>query len=376
MKVLVTGASGFIGQSLVARLLAMGHTVRALYRRQELGPLLTREAAQYPQGLELLRCNLEFPQTLPSPALRQSCFGLARRLIPENLPAWPVAAADLAQAESWMAGMDACVHIAAKVGDWGSDEAFFSANVNPARVLLAAAEAARLKKFVYISSISVHGFGHSRNSSETGPYFRAGNPYQLSKRCAESLVNQAASGGLDTCIIRPGNVYGPGDTTTFYPIFDALLRGLMGTLAGGRYLTCPVYIDDLVSAMVGALGPVAGAARTFNITSGEQVSWRELVDLSCDALGIRRSTLDLPGFLARGAAWLLETGFKLAAATTAPPLTGYRVEQLLHDYNFSVATAESGFGWKPAIALPDGLRNTVTAYRIARNRDGGDKNAG
>lgn len=371
MKVLVTGASGFIGQSLVGRLLAAGHTVRALYRREKIGPVLEDLALGYPHTLILQRFDLAFPQSMPERNFIDDCYAESRQGIPIDIPEWDLDQADLSQAGELLRDTDACVHIAARVGDWGSNEDFFAANVNPLALLLAAAEKNGLRRFVYVSSISVHGFGHSRGSTESGPYFWANNPYQLSKRCGEALVNAACRRGLDACIIRPGNVYGPGDTTTFYPIFDALQQGLMGTLSGGRYLTCPVYIDDLVSAFMAALGPINGKERTFNITSGERITWRQLVDESCDALNIRRSSLDMPGFLARTAAFVMEGSFKMIRSPSAPPLTNYRVEQLLHDYHFSNQSAKLGLDYEPRMPINQGLRATASAWRQARGLDGG-----
>lgn len=365
MKVLVTGASGFIGGKLCARLLGDGHSVRALHRRAKLGNEWQALRAAAGDRLEPRRFDLSFPDSMPAEAVVRDCFARARDGVPAALPAWALAESEVGKALGLLEGCEAVVHIAARVGDWGSRREFFEANVNPVAVLLEAARRAGVRRFVYVSSIAVHGFGHHRPGSEDGRYYRCGHPYPLGKRCSERLVLQAMAQGLDACVVRPGNVYGPGDTTTFYPIFDALLKGVMGTLAGGRYLTCPVYIDDMVDALVRALGPIAGTGRVFNVTGGERVTWRRLVDVCCDALGIRRTALDMPGFLARAAAAAMEGAALLVRSRAAPPLTGYRVEQLLHDYQFATQAAERGLGFSPRVKIEEGFAATAAAYRAA-----------
>ena len=370
MKLLVTGASGFIGQNLVCRLLADGHSVRAVYRRAIVPPAFVDAEKAHPGRLELVRMDLDFPASMPdlrSPAFRSWCKA-AKTGIPQTVPEYPIMGEDLRRIRELCAGMDGIFHSAARVGDWGSLQEFFASNVNPTRLLLEAAAQAGLSRFVLVISISVHGFGHNRRAREDDPFHPAGHPYQLSKRLAESLARQYVDRGLDVRVVRPGNVYGPGDTTTFYPLFEAMVGGANGTVGGGKSLTCPVFIDDLVDGIIRAWRVDTPAVRTVNLSSGESITWKRLFALASDALGLPRGWLNLPAWLA----WVLAAGgeglFRLFRRKNRPPFTFYTVAQLLHDYSFSTATAHETLGWQPATLAETGIPLTVEAWKRDRVR--------
>ena len=191
MRVLVTGASGFIGGWIARALHERGNSVRAVYRREAAPPGL-RELEE--AGAETLRLDL---------TSRSGAAEAAR-------------------------GMDAVVHAAARTGDWGEPRHFREQNYELTARVLEAAAGSGARTFVYIGSIAVHGFGVHRGTTEAGPYYPHVHPYQVTKKMAEDLVLSRNGAGLKSCVIRPGIVYGPGDTTTFYPLLDAQRRGVRG----------------------------------------------------------------------------------------------------------------------------------------------------
>lgn len=328
MRVLVTGASGFIGGWIVRILRERGEHVRAVYHRRTT-----------PRHLErLVRLGAEVV------GLDLVSSGAATEAV---------------------SGMDAVVHAAARTGDWGSATLFHAQNFALTTNLVEAARRAGCRVLVYIGSTAVHGFGPHVDTTEEGPYYPCVHPYQTTKKMAEDFVLSRNAPGFRTTSIRPGVVYGPGDTTTFYPLLDAQRRGVRGTLGGGRSLTCPVYVEDLVEAVLLALGSEQGAGEAFNVTGGERVTWRELLDHAAELLGVR-PWIDPPLPVARAAAYLLAGVFRLfriPATPTAPPVTRYRVEQLAHDFHFSIAKAVRVLGYAPRMGWREGLRRTVEAYR-------------
>lgn len=374
MKILVTGASGFIGRNFVRLCLARGHQVRALYRRERLDDELQSLASANPAGLEFLRADLSFPDSIPDLSrsdMKQWCQA-ARTGIPDTAPDWEVAPSDLARARTLLDGCDMVVHIAALALDWGPFERFFAANVNPLQVLAKAALALdHAPGFVLVSSIAVHGFGPHQRSTEAGPYYRAVNPYQVSKRLAEALAARLAGQGLRLATFRPGNVYGPGDTTTFFPILDALDQGIMGTLGGGRHLTCPVHVEDLCQALYAGMTRLAagtlGGNATFNITHTGQTTWKELLDLACQCLDRPARYPNLPAFLAWTAAALLEGSFRLLRIKSAPPLTFYRISQLLNHYDFDPRRAMTELDWRPLHELGPGMAGCTGSWKASKS---------
>jgi nucleoside-diphosphate-sugar epimerase len=329
--VLVTGASGFLGAKLCAALVARGRRVRALYRRPAPPPEL---AALEAGGVELLRGDLACPET-----------------------------ATLA-----VSGAQAVIHAAALASDWGHEALFWAANVDATRNLLGAAQKAGCSTFVYISSAVVHGFGPHVDTDEEGPYRPLHYPYQITKLEAERLVLARSCDDFRCLAIRPCNVYGPGDRTSTYAMFSAIMDGRFGYLGDGSAYTCPVYIDDLVEGVLRALDCLEApgwprcAGMPILLSDGEKVSWKRYVEIMYAAAGSRKRPLSLPVWLAKGAASGMSAAWRLLGAANPPPLTSYRVEQGSRHYHFSNHRARELLDFEPRIRVEEGLVRTAKAF--------------
>jgi nucleoside-diphosphate-sugar epimerase len=328
-RVLVTGASGFIGGWIARGLHERGYAVRALYRRERPPARLAALAAA---GVEVVRGDLTRDP----------------------------------DARAAVSAQEAVVH-AAGLLDWGPAELFQRLNVEATARLLAEARADGCRVFLYIGSAAVHGFGPHHRSTEQGPYYAPVSAYQTSKRQAEEAVLAANAPGFRTTVLRPANVYGPGDTTTLYRMLAGQERGIRTTLGGGRRLTSVVYIEDLVRAVVLALESEAAAGQVFNITSGEQVSWGELMGYSASLLGVH-PWFELPLPVAWVLAGLLSGSYRLLGIRRDPPLTPYRWAHVAHDFDFSIQKARRLLGYRPQVGWREGLRRTVEAYREDQRR--------
>ena len=328
-RILVTGASGFIGGWTSRILSERGYPVRAQYRRSCI-PAHLEETRRL--GAELQRGDLTVP-------------GDVRALLRD---------------------VEAVIHCAAKVTDWGSEQDFLLQNVDFTERLIGEARRAGCRVFVFLSSLSVHGFGVHRGSTEEGPFYRYHSGYQRSKRAAEQLVLSCGAPGFRVAVLRSGNAYGPGDTTTFYRLLAAQERGVRGTVGGGRALTSPVYVEDLVEAVILALENEAGAGQVFNITSGEEVTWREIMQRSAELLGVR-PWFELPIVLTWAAAYLLNGIYRLFRIKAAPVVSPYRIAHVAWDFNFSIEKAKRVLGYRPKTDWRTGLARTVAAYRAYRD---------
>ena len=331
-RVLVTGASGFIGGWIARGLAARGYAVRALYRRACPPAFLEALAAG---GAEVQRRDLAWPEDLRA-AVR---------------------------------GADTVVHAAALASDWGDPELFRRQNLEITVRLLEEARASDCRVFVFLGSISVHGFGPHVQTTEEGPYYPLLSSYQKTKKLAEEEVLARNAPGFRTTVLRPADVYGPGDTITFYRLLEAQERGIRGTLGGGLHLASVVAVEDLVQAVALALESEAGAGQAFNISGGEPATWRQILVHTAALLGVR-PWLELPLFLARPLAALLAAVYGFFGIRRDPPLTPYRVEHVAYDYDFSIEKAQTLLGYAPAVGWREGLERTVAAYRAERGQGG------
>jgi hypothetical protein len=324
-KILVTGASGFIGGRVAEYLFNKGFMIRAQYRREK-PPEHLKELNQ--AGVELVRADLTQTNQI-------------KTVLPD---------------------ISGIIHAAAIAFDWGPKKLFQDINYHATVQLLDEAKKQGVDTFLFISSLSVHGFGPHKNSTEDGPYYPYDSEYQRSKKAAEDYVIESNGDAIRTVVIRPGNVYGPGDTTTFYPLFEAIEAGKIPLAGGGSALTCPVHILDLVDAVYKAfISNCSG--EIFNITAGEDIRWKEVFTLSAAALGAAAPRVKIPAWIALFTSWFVEGLSTLIPFLPTPAVTRYRVKQVIHDYHFDISKAKQILGFTPKISFRDGVEETAAAYK-------------
>ncbi len=325
--VLVTGASGFLGSHLVENLVQKNYFVTGLFRRANLPPIL----------LKLPRNNLQLCKI----DITNSRADLSTLLQHHH----------------------SVIHVAAKAGDWDLNNAFHKINVDATRnILEESVKSGFVKNFIYVSSLAVHGFGNHVDTTEEGPYYPLINPYQTTKAKAEKSVLSFNSSALKTTALRPGNIYGPGDTTTFFPIFDALKNGLMGYLGNGHTLTSVVFVEDVIDAIILALESDKSHGEVFNIVGNDIITWKNLLELSAKLLKVPAPRVRLPKSVASSAAFLLNILFRSLKIMSAPPITRYRVDQLTNNYHFNSRKAKEILGFEARYSISSGLPITVADY--------------
>lgn len=248
-KALVTGATGFIGGRLAERLvLEHGTEVRALVRNLAGAARLAR-----------------FPVTVVRGDVTNP--------------------ADL---EAAMRGCDVVFHCA--YGTSGSQKHRAWVNTEGTRRVLAAAQAAGVKRIVYLSTLMVYGQTDDGDLDETAPRKRFGNPYSDSKLEAEGI---ALSSGLPVAVLQPTAVYGPWGGVWTETVLKSLRTGRQILIDGGVGLANHVYVDDLVSAMLLAAVKDEAVGEAFLISSEEPATWREMFGRFERMLGVETRTVDM-----------------------------------------------------------------------------------
>jgi Nucleoside-diphosphate-sugar epimerases len=323
MRVLVTGAGGFIGSMLAKRLVAGGHEVRCLVHRAR-ERLLQLNA-------KLIQGDVTSPKTL-RPAVE---------------------------------GVDIVFHLAARASDWGSRELFMRINAGGTQNLLDAAIASGVKRFVLLSSLAVHRFIGYVDADETAPADQDRYPYGASKVAAERAVTAARDAGrIATTIVRPGLViHGPEDTTSFIHMAPLLKKGNWIHVGGGKPLMCYSYVENLADGLVLAGILSQGVGETFIITDDLRITWTAYVSALMKALQVKEKSFSIPVPIARAAGIMTEMLFHLIRATNPPAITDYRTAVVSRDFHFSCEKAKRMLGYSPSVSFEEGLRRTVEWYR-------------
>ncbi len=303
MRILITGATGFLGGRLAQRLVGDGHSVRAAVRRPG-------DDRRLPDGVQSALAPLT-----DGPALVQA-----------------------------MIGVDVVVH-AAGGGRARTPEDFFVNNTETTRTLLEAAlDQGDPARFVLVSSVAAKA---------------AQTHYGRSKRDAEGLVLDAAD-RIDVVVVRPPAVYGPGDDRML-PLFRAAARGVVprSARAGGRLSL--LHVDDCTSALAAVLETGEGV---YEVDDGPAHTWEELAQLLGRALGRARPPrlVGVPKGALLGAALAAEAIGKLR--DRAVILTRDKVRELTETEPVTDSAAlRSDLGWSHAVDLAEGLRQTADWYR-------------
>ncbi|MGI5861114.1 MAG: NAD-dependent epimerase/dehydratase family protein [Myxococcales bacterium] len=316
---LVTGASGFFGSHLAAALLARGYRVRALVRR-------TSDLSRL-QGLGVER----FYGDVCDPAsLRRATEG--QRLV---------------------------FHCAGKVSDWGTYDQFFAANVIGTRNVVAACQDSGVARLVHISSLTVLGLPRTREVlTEESPYAsEVSDAYTLTKIKAEGLA-RAAHGerGLEVVVVRPGVIWGRGDTTILPRFVELMRKRQMVYIDGWHNLVALSHVENLSLGCALAAEVPAAAGRLYHVTDGEDLTAREVLDGLADVFHVPRPRLSLPFSVVYAIAGAMER-IALARDSSRPPaITRYGVRLVSNDCRYDISRARRELGYKPIVSFREGIR--------------------
>ncbi len=317
MRAFITGASGFIGSHLVARLVRDGWQVRALVHDHGL-----EDAA----GIEQVRGDIRDGERL----------------------------------RVAMNGADVLFHLASALGaSILKEEEFRAINAEGTRAAIGAAVAAGVKRIVHFSSAGVLGHVADGKAAAEDHALDPRDAYDRTKLEGERLALEFAAGGAHVIVIRPGWVYGPGDRRTL-KLFRAAARKRVPLVGRGRTLQTPVYIDDLIE---GTLRCAAKGRRgeIYNIAGGEVLTVREIVAAIAEAAGTRPRRVALPLLPTKAAAWTLGKIFGIAGKEA--PLNPSRLAFFIHPKPLDIRKAIAELGYAPAWDFRHGAATAAAWYR-------------
>jgi dihydroflavonol-4-reductase len=326
MKLLITGATGLVGSHLAGAARLQGHRVIATGLTNNSLEQQRRRSLES-AGIPVLIGELQDPE-------------FARRVV---------------------ADCDAVIHLAAAQHEAGvPDDYFYRVNVDATRVLLDACVEARVKRFLYGSTIGVYGQGSATALNEQS-VLQPSNIYETTKLAAEAVVKSYA-GRLETTIARISETYGPGDGRLL-KLFKAADRGLFVLVGSGSNLRQPIHVTDLVRGLLCAVQHPAAIGQTFILAGPSAITTREMIADVAKALGRGGRTLRIPMFPVLLAAVTCEFVCKLLRVQ--PPLHRRRLDFFRKSFWFSIDKAKTLLDFEPTTPFSAGARDTLASYRNA-----------
>src|SRR4051812_21696397 len=240
MKVLVTGGTGVVGRAVVPELLEKGYAVRLLSRSADEG------AKEFPARVE----------------------------------SWPASISDQNDLRGCAEGCELVVHVAGIMEELPPTLTYEAVNVEGTRLIMREAERCKVGRFIYVSSLG----------AEAGT-----SPYHRSKRRAEEIVRSFAGGWI---ILRPGNVYGPGDDVI--SVLLTMVRSLpvVPVIGSGDDKFQPIWVDDLAAAVSESARRTDLHGRVLELAGEDRTTLNELFDKLSEITGRDPARVPIPSFIA------------------------------------------------------------------------------
>jgi nucleoside-diphosphate-sugar epimerase len=314
LRVLVTGANGFVGRVVCEKLLKRGYSVRGVVRNQ-----------------------------------------------PRHLGIEAIRIGNIDRSTDWreaLSCVDVVIHLAARVHVMQDDaanplEEFRRVNTAGTEQLARTAAAMGVRRLVYVSTIKVNGeatHGDKRFTEDDAPGPQ--DPYAVSKWEAEQELHRVAGEtGLEVVIVRPPLVYGPGVKGNFAQMMRVVARGFPLPFASVHNLRDLIYVGNLADVLIACVGHPAASGNTYLVSDGEGISTPDLLSQLGRAMGIHARLFHLPP------TWLRLAGKIIGRST--------QIDRLLSSLQVDSGKIRNELNWKPPYTLQQGLHRTavVTVYK-------------
>ena len=322
-KVLVTGATGFLGKYVVKELVEHGYQVRAFGRNSKVGRSLENTSVSFFQG-------------------------------------------DLTKADDVLEackGMDMVVHAGALSTVWGPWEDFYQANVLGTKYVLEACRKTGIQRLVYVSSPSIYAAPKDQLGikESDAPEENNLNNYIRSKLASEKLFKDYPD--VPSIILRPRGLFGIGDTSILPRVINLSQKLGIPLIGDGRQLMDMTCVENVALAIRLAIETTKAKGEVYNITNGEPRAFRDLLEESLTGLGYPIKYRKLPAALLSGIASCLEFLYKTFNLKGEPALTRYTYYLLRYSQTLDISKAERELGYHPKISISEGIEQYVQDYR-------------
>ncbi|MBT8374957.1 MAG: NAD(P)-dependent oxidoreductase [Deltaproteobacteria bacterium] len=324
MKIIITGATGFIGRNVAESFNEEGINVVATGRSQDIGEKLRKT------GIDFIPANLK----------------------------------NRSQLKKAFAPADYVIHCAAKAGDWGKYKEFYETNVLGTRNVIDACKRNDIGKIIFISSPSAYFTGKDRhNILESEPLPKKQFKYGKTKLISENELLAQKKEGLKTIILRPRAVYGKYDNIIVPRILKLSEKKNLPLINGGQALTDITYVDNFVSAIKNCFSaPDDAWNEVYNISNGDPISIKDWFSQVLEIFERPFNPKNLPVPIAKIFAGIMETMSILPFGNKEPALTRFSVGYMAKTMTMSIAKAKRKLNYLPKIGNREGFENYKKWY--------------
>ena len=327
-RVLVTGATGFLGKYLVEELINNGYEVVAQGRKEN---ILNNLKEQY--KVNILKCSLNEIKNIDM-------------------------------------NIDCVIHAAALSTVWGKWQDFYDSNVLGTENVIKFCLKNNVRRLIYVSSPSVYSAKFDRFNIKEEDFDKNNklNFYIKSKILAENLINKIDNQKLETVIIRPRGLFGIGDTSLVPRLINANSKIGMPLFNDGKNIVDITCVENVAYSLRLAMEKEEANGNIYNITNGDPTEFKNILDKLFTELeeraNYRKMNINLMYFVAS----VIELFYKLFRIYKEPMITKYTIATLGYSQSLNIEKAKKDLGYNPKITLEEGIKKYAEHERKKNNR--------
>ena len=327
-RVLVTGATGFLGKYLVEELINNGYEVVAQGRKEN---ILNNLKEQY--KVNILKCSLNEIKNIDM-------------------------------------NIDCVIHAAALSTVWGKWQDFYDSNLLGTENVIKFCLKNNVRRLIYVSSPSVYSAKFDRFNIKEEDFDKNNklNFYIKSKILAENLINKIDNQKLETVIIRPRGLFGIGDTSLVPRLINANSKIGIPLFNDGKNVVDITCVENVAYSLRLAMEKEEANGNIYNITNGDPTEFKNILDKLFTELeeraNYRKMNINLMYFVAS----VIELFYKLFRIYKEPMITKYTIATLGYSQSLNIEKAKKDLGYNPKITLEEGIKKYAEHERKKNNR--------
>ena len=322
-KILVTGATGFLGKYLIEELLNNDYEVVAQGRKENVLNNIKEK-----HNVEILKCSLD-------------------------------------EIKNIELNVDYVIHAAALSTVWGEWEDFYNSNVIGTENVIDFCKKNNVKRLVYVSSPSIYSAKHDRLNIKEDDFDKNNqlNFYIKSKILAENLINDIEDDKLEKVIIRPRGLFGIGDTSIIPRLIKANRKIGIPLFNDGKNIVDITCVENVALALRLAIESENAVGRTYNITNGEPREFKNILEELFKQINEPPKYLKINLNLMYGVSSVIEFIYKLFHIYKEPMITKYNICTLGYSQTLNIEKAKKDLNYIPKMTLSEGIKKYAEDYK-------------